>query len=223
MDIKEQWQQTPFWQKVLLSTVLSGVVSYILYISFVEPKKNEYNQLEAEVENIEAQLQTLKASANSKTLERLERKIKELEQENNEKKMMIEKFRSSIPAQPELEKVLGLISEKSKSFGLIINSFKVDKEEDVQLYYDEKEATLKTFNKDSKDNKDKIPENLIHLKKITIQSSLNGDIKSIFPFINSISSSQRVIMIDKLEIRKESNKLGYILTFSIYYSPEEGV
>lgn len=221
MDIKEQWQQTPFWQKVFFSALVSGVVSYILYISFIEPKKNEYSQLEAEVENMQAQLQTLKASANSKTLERLERRIKELEQENNQKKMMIEKYRSSIPAQPELEKVLGLISEKSKSFGLVINSFKVDKEEDVQLYYDEKEATLKTFNKDTKE--DKVPENIIPLKKITIQSSLNGDIKSIFPFINSISSSQRVIMIDRLEIRKELNKLGYILTFSIYYSPEEGV
>lgn len=221
MDIKQQWQQTPLWQRIFLLIIIALVISYFIFLIFIEPNKSKYDELKVEVNNMEAQLETLKVSANVKTLEKLEKKIKELKEENYEKERKIEKFKSSIPTEAEVDKVLSFISEKSKSSGLVVNSFKVEKEEDIQLYYDDKEGTLKTFNKDDKNIDKKIAENLINLRKIVIQVSLHGDIKSIFPLINSISSSERVIVIDKLEIKKEVNKLNYLLTFSIYYSPEE--
>ncbi|MEZ0323900.1 MAG: hypothetical protein ABWJ98_06310 [Hydrogenothermaceae bacterium] len=227
MDIKEQWQQTPLWQRILLIVAFSFGLAYLIFILMISPKKEEYDNLNTEVENLKSELEKLKISADSKTLEKLERKINEIQNQNKQKLSKLESLSSTIPQKPELEEILNIVSASAKTSGLVLNNFKVDKEEDIYLYYDKNDNSLKTIQKtdDNKDNKKKdqnqIPENAIHLKKINIQSSFYGNIRGIFPFLDKIATSKRLISVESLNVKKESGNLNYTLSLSVYYSPEE--
>lgn len=221
MDIREQWQQTPFWQRLFLVFVLSGAIVYLIYTISIEPQKQQYESLQSEVESLESQLETLKVSADERMLDKLNQKIKQIKAQNEEKLAKIEQYKTLIPSKPEVENVLYFISESAKLSGAKLNSFKIEKEEDIKLYYDQNDNTLKTFQQDDKNKDQKPPENIIHLKRVYIQTNLTGDIKSVFKFIDTFSNSKRVMNIDRLEIKKEATKLNYVVSVSVYYSLEE--
>lgn len=221
MDIKEQWEQTPLWQRILLIVAFSFGLAYLIFILMISPKKEEYDNLNTEVENLKGELEKLKVSADSKTLEKLERKINEIQIQNKQKLSKLESLSNIIPPKAELDAILNIVSVSAKTSGLILNNFKVDKEEDVYLYYDQNDNSLKTFQKTDDKKQNQIPENAIHLKKINIQSSLYGNMKDIFPFLDKIATSKRLINVESLGVKKESGKLNYTLSLSVYYSPEE--
>lgn len=221
MDIKQQWQETPLWQRLFLVLVLSAVISYLIFSLLISPKQEEYSMLFSEVEKLRNEAETLKSAADPKTLEKLEKKIVELRVKNQKKINRLEQFSSLIPQKPKVEEILEFISTSAQSSGLILNSFKVEKEEEVYLYYDQKDNSLKTVQKTDGKEKQHIPENAVHLKRTTVQFSTFGNINGIFQFIDRIGMSQRLLNVDSLNIKKEANKLSYILTISTYYSPEE--
>lgn len=219
MDIKEQWQQTPLWQKVILLVFISGLISYLVYISLILPKKDQKEALVAEVENMRNELEIIKQSIDPALIEKLNKKIEEIRAQNEEKIKKIESFQRAIPTQPEIEEVLSFVSTSAKRSFLVINNFQVEKDEEVNLYYDRKEDKLKIFQQDEK-NKTELLEDIVKLRRIVVQSSIYGDMNRLFPFLEDFSRSQRIVNIDGLEIKKEVNKLNYILTLSVYYTPE---
>lgn len=221
MDLKEQWQQAPFWQKLALVILLSGAVVFVAYTLAVEPKKQEYESLKSEVENLESQLETLKVSTDRKMVEKLNLKIKQVDRENQEKFYKIKQYSRSIPSEPEIQKVLYFISTSAKTSGMKLTNFKVEKEEDVKLYYDKNEGKLKAFQTDEKNKEQKEPENLVKLKKVYIQTSLTGDFKGIFRFVDLFSGYERLTNIEKIDIKREPSKLNYTISISVYYSPED--
>jgi hypothetical protein len=48
-NIKEQWENTPVWQKALLLIALTGGVLYLIFIILISPKYDEYKTLNEEV------------------------------------------------------------------------------------------------------------------------------------------------------------------------------
>lgn len=219
MNIGEKWQETPFWQKLFLTLLVSGIAVYLIYLALIESKKEEYNSLQLEVDKLESQVEILRSSVDPKIVEKLNQKIKQLRIENEQKLAKIQQYKSAIPPEPEIEKVLYFIAQSAYLSGVKLNSFKVEKEEDVKLFYDKNENTLKVLQQDGKNQP--APENVVHLKRVYIQSGLTGDINGIFRFMDNFSKSERVISIDKLEIKRESNKLNNSLSFSVYYGLEE--
>jgi hypothetical protein len=63
-NIKEQWENTPGWQKALLLIVLTVGILYLIFIILISPKYDEYKALNEEVQNLENEIKLLKSSVN---------------------------------------------------------------------------------------------------------------------------------------------------------------
>lgn len=169
MDIKQQLSKLPTWQKVALSVVSVIAISYFL----VYPKYEEYNALNDEVQNLEKEVETLKASTNPQIQMALQKKLKQTEADIENTKGKLTTIERIIPPNPNLDDVLNTVSLSAKKDNVILNSLKVDKVEDVTLYYDKNANKLLPFNPTQTQTKDKkqqqkIPENAIKLKKIAL-------------------------------------------------------
>jgi Tfp pilus assembly protein PilO len=106
---------------------------------------------------------------------------------------------------------------------LILNSFKVEKEEEVILYYNKSTNKLEVFNptpnKDKKEEQ-KVPENAIKLKKININANVSGSFNSIKNFLDEIAKSERFISAENVFIKKEGGLLTGVVKLAVYYMPE---
>ncbi|ACN98201.1 hypothetical protein SULAZ_0675 [Sulfurihydrogenibium azorense Az-Fu1] len=227
MDIKQQWEMTPKWQKIFLILVIFGAIAYLIFISFISQKLEEYSNLQQEVETLESNLNTLKAIANPQKEKVLKLKIKNIKNEIDENNGKLEVLSKIIPSDPKIEEILKIITNYALSSGLIINGFKVEKEEDVYLFYDKESDTLKTIPKNQEKEKNKestnqIPKEALNVKKIYLSSSFSGGIDQLKNLLNYLSKSERLIIVESLSIKKESSKLlNFNLSYVIYYMPEE--
>ncbi|MDM7274083.1 type 4a pilus biogenesis protein PilO [Sulfurihydrogenibium azorense] len=227
MDIKQQWESTPQWQRIFLILAIFGAAAYLIFISFISQKLEEYSNLQQKVNHLESTLNTLKAIANTKKEEALKLKVRNLKKEIDENNKKLIDLSRIIPSDPKIEDVLKSITNYALNSGLIINSFKIEKEEDVYLFYDKESNTLKTISKNQEMGKNKeptqsIPKEALTVKKVYLSSSLSGGIDQLKNFLNYLSNSQRLIIVESLSIKKENSKLlNFNLGYVIYYMPEE--
>lgn len=227
MDIKQQWESTPQWQKIFLVLATFGAIAYLIFASFISPKLEEYSNLEQEVNNLESTLNNLKAISNVKKEEALKLKLETLKKEIDENNKKLVDLSKIIPSDPKIEDVLRSITNFALSSGLVINSFKIEKEEDVYLFYDKESDTLKTVPKkqetgNAKESTQPIPKEALTVKKVYLSSNLSGGINQVRNFLNYLSNSERLIIVESLSIKKEVSKLlNFNVNYVIYYMPEE--
>ena len=218
-NLKDQWQQTPTWQKVFLIVALVGGVLYLSFITLISPKYDEYKALKEEVQNLESELEILKSSLNPQIQTALEKKLKEVEKEIKTNESKLEMMEKIIPPKPNVEDILSTLSLSAKKSMVVLNSFKVEKEEDVILYYDKNTGKLEVFNPKKEDSQN-IPENAIKLKKISIVANIVGSFNLTKNFLDEISKSERFISTESISIKKEGSMLNSTLKLSVYYMPE---
>ncbi len=229
MDIREQWEQTPYWQRVLLIIIFLLIFAFVIYNFLLSPKLEEYKSLQEEVSNLKNQNELLKNSTDAKKQEMLEKKLKEIKESLKQDQLKMKSLSNIIPPKPNLDDVLAIVSLTAKKNMVILNSFKIDKEEEIYLYYNKdtdklEEIKPKQDNANSNDKKDKkiqIPENAIKLKKVIINTDLSGDIKGIKNFLDDISKSERFIVADNVVLKKEGSILRSTVNLVVYYLPEE--
>lgn len=227
MDIKQQWESTPQWQKIFLVLATFGAIAYLIFTFFISPKLEEYSNLEQEVNNLENTLNTLKAISNAKKEEALKLKLETLKKELDENNKKLADLSKIIPSNPKIEDVLKSITSFASSSGLVINSFKVDKEEDVYLFYDKESDTLKTVPKkqetgNAKESTQPIPKEALTVKKIYLSSNLSGGLEQLKNFLNYLSNSERLIIVETLTVKKDVSKtLNFNISYTTYYMPEE--
>ncbi|MBX0310585.1 MAG: type 4a pilus biogenesis protein PilO [Sulfurihydrogenibium sp.] len=227
-NLKEQWENTPVWQKVLLLIVLTIGVLYLIFIILVSPRYDEYKALNEEVQNLENELEVLKSSVNPQIQLVLERKLQQVKTDIKNIENKLEVMKKIIPPEANLDDILGVVSLSAKKSMLILNSFKVEKEEEVIFYYDKSTNKLEVFNptqnKDKKDKdkkeEQKVPENAIKLKKINITANVSGNFNSIKNFLDEIAKSERFISVENVSIKKEGGLLTGVVKLAVYYMPE---
>jgi Tfp pilus assembly protein PilO len=222
-NIKEQWENTPGWQKALLLIVLTGGVLYLAFIILVSPKYNEYKALNEEIQNLENEVELLKSSVNPRIQLILEKKLQQTKADIKNIEDKLEVMEKIIPPKPNLDDILDVVSLSAKKSMLTLNSFKVEKEEDIILYYNKDTDRLEVFNptpnKDKKEEQ-KIPENAIKLKKINITVNVSGNFNSIKNFLDEIAKSERFISTENVSIKKEGGFLNSVIKLAVYYLPE---
>jgi hypothetical protein len=222
-NLKEQWENTPVWQKVLLLIVLTIGVLYLIFIILVSPRYDEYKALNEEVQNLENELEVLKSSVNPQIQLVLEKKLQQVKTDIKNIENKLEVMKKIIPPEPSLDDILGVVSFSAKKSMLILNSFKVEKEEDVILYYNKDTDKLEVFNptqnKDKKEEQ-KVPENAIKLKKINITANVSGNFNSMKNFLDEIAKSERFISVENVSIKKEGGLLAGVVKLAVYYMPE---
>jgi Tfp pilus assembly protein PilO len=222
-NIKEQWENTPGWQKALLLIVLTGGVLYLIFIILVSPKYDEYKALNEEIRNLENEVEFLKSSVNPRIQLILEKKLQQAKTDIKNIEDKLEVMKKIIPPKPNLDDILDVVSLSAKKSMLTLNSFKVEKEEDVILYYNKDTDRLEVFNPTS--NKDKkegqeIPENAIKLKIINIIVNVSGNFNSTKNFLDEMAKSERFISTENVSIKKEGGFLNSIIKLAVYYLPE---
>jgi Tfp pilus assembly protein PilO len=223
VNIKEQWEKTPRWQKAFLLIALTGAVLYLIFIILISPKYDEYKTLNEEVQNLEKELELLKSSVNPQIQLVLEKKLQQVKANLKNIENKLEVMKKIIPPKPNLDDILDVVSLSATKSMLTLNSFKVEKEEDVILYYNKNTDRLEVFNptpnKDKKEEQ-KIPENAIKLKKISITANVSGNFNSIKNFLDEIAKSERFISAENVSIKKEGGMLNGVVNLAIYYLPE---
>jgi Tfp pilus assembly protein PilO len=223
VDIKEQWENTPGWQKALLLIVLTGGALYLIFEILVSPKYNEYKALNEEVQNLENEVKLLKSSINPQIQLTLEKKLQQVETDIKNTEDKLEVMEKIIPPKPNLDDILDIVSLSAKKSMLTLNSFKIEKEEDIILYYNKDTDKLEVFNptpnKDKKEEQ-KIPENAIKLKKISITVNVSGNFNSIKNFLDEMAKSERFISVENVSIKKEGGFLNSVIKLAVYYLPE---
>jgi Tfp pilus assembly protein PilO len=223
VNIKEQWEKTPRWQKAFLLIALTGAVLYLIFIILISPKYDEYKTLNEDVQNLEKELELLKSSVNPQIQLVLEKKLQQVKANLKNIENKLEVMKKIIPPKPNLDDILDVVSLSAKKSMLTLNSFKVEKEEDVILYYNKNTDRLEVFNptpnKDKKEEQ-KIPENAIKLKKISITANVSGNFNSIKNFLDEIAKSERFISAENVSIKKEGGMLNGVVNLAIYYLPE---
>jgi Tfp pilus assembly protein PilO len=223
VDIKEQWENTPGWQKALLLIVLTGGALYLIFEILVSPKYNEYKALNEEVQNLENEVKLLKSSINPQIQLTLEKKLQQVETDIKNTEDKLEVMEKIIPPKPNLDDILDIASLSAKKSMLTLNSFKIEKEEDIILYYNKDTDKLEVFNptpnKDKKEEQ-KIPENAIKLKKISITVNVSGNFNSIKNFLDEMAKSERFISVENVSIKKEGGFLNSVIKLAVYYLPE---
>jgi Tfp pilus assembly protein PilO len=223
VNIKEQWEKTPRWQKAFLLIALTGAVLYLIFIILISPKYDEYKTLNEDVQNLEKELELLKSSVNPQIQLVLEKKLQQVKANLKNIENKLEVMKKIIPPKPNLDDILDVVSLSAKKSMLTLNSFKVEKEEDVILYYNKNTDRLEVFNptpnKDKKEEQ-KIPENAIKLKKINITVNVSGNFNSIKNFLDEIAKSERFISTENVSIKKEGGFLNSVIKLAVYYLPE---
>jgi len=222
-NIKEQWGNIPEWQKAFLLIALTGAVLYLIFIILISPKYDEYKTLNEEVQNFEKELELLKSSVNPQIQLVLEKKLQQVKTDIKNIENKLEVMEKIIPPKSNLDDILDVVSLSAKKSMLTLNSFKVEKEEDVILYYNKNTDRLEVFNptpnKDKKEEQE-IPENAIKLKKINITANVSGNFNSIKNFLDEIVKSERFISAKNVSIKKEGGMLNSVVKLAVYYLPE---
>lgn len=217
-ELKEQWQQLPIWQKILLTVLISVIVSYLLFTLIVSPAEEELKSLEQEVEKLRSEREILSRTENKSLELSINKKLEEIKSITEKNLEELKNLEKAIPPKPKIESLLAFLSSAISASNIELSSFKVEKEEDIYLQYDKASDSLKFFKPDDKN----MPKDAVHLKKISVQVLSKGKTTGLFSLLEILSKSDRLINIEKLEIKKEATKLIYSITLSVYFSPEGG-
>lgn len=225
MDIREQWEQTPFWQRMLLIVIGLLFFAFAVYNFLLSPKLEEYKNLNEEVSNLGNQIELLKNSVDAKKQKILEKKLEEIKEAIKQDEIKLQSLSNIIPPKPNIDDVLNIVSLTARKNMIILNFFKVDKEEEIYLYYNKdtdklEEIKPKQYNTNN-DKKIQIPENAIKLKRIVISTDMFGDMKSTKNFLDDVSKSERFIAVDNIVLKNEGSALRSTINLLVYYLPED--
>ncbi|MFN3787619.1 MAG: hypothetical protein ACK4SW_04370 [Sulfurihydrogenibium azorense] len=238
--LKEQWEAAPLWQKALLLFSFSLVIAYGIYISLISPLEEEISNYEKEKQQLESELNIIKSLADKNKSKLLEAKLKKMEEELKLNKTKLETLQSFIPSQLELSPLFDTVIKNCENHNLKLVGLGVEREEDVVLYYDKQinKVEIKVLSKEDEkkkgkeENKDNIKEG-IKAKRVYIQSFIVGNTQNIIKFLDSFSNSDRLIIIDKVDLsvdkaginskQDERKKLGVLgnITLATYYIPQQ--
>lgn len=234
--LKQQWQDAPIWQKILVVLSFSLIVAYGIYMSYISPISDKISEIENQNQELKDQLNLLKKLTNNKEAILLNKKLKDLKLKLAQDKLKLEEFYKNVPDKPKVEEVIDFISKKSEENNIILLYSSIEKEEESYLSYDENTKSLtitpKEPPKDDKtpkekqtkeDKKKKENENSVPIKVVYMKVDLKANsYKSINNFLESLSKSDRLITVRNVNLKKENNYINTNLTLNIYYIPQEG-
>ncbi|NPA53620.1 MAG: hypothetical protein GXO21_03020 [Aquificae bacterium] len=215
-NIKNQWNEAPGWQKLLVVSLITGALTYFLYALVITEKINQKKALEREVSFLEKEVARLKKASQPRIKKRLMNKLKELEKEIALLNQKMEYLKKIIPEKEDPQYLLNFLAQGAKTSGMILEKFQISKPENAIIGYSQSknELTIK------KGNNKKPSKREISLKRIGITLDLYGDLQSLYRFITYIGKSRRYIRIDNLKISKQKNILKTKLLLSTFYLPE---
>jgi hypothetical protein len=106
-NLRDQWANTPLWQRALLLIIFPAVVVGALWFYMVKPTLEERDRLRQERQRLLQEINRYRALIKPEVLQRLRDQIAKLEEEVKKKREELEKVVGKIPTQKDLERILG--------------------------------------------------------------------------------------------------------------------
>ena len=119
-SLKEQWEATPVWQRVVVAVVLPLVAIGAVWFYMIKPDMEQKERLTKEKKQLSQEIAKYKRLIRPGALKRLEEQLEKLKEEEKVKKTELEKVVGKIPTQEEIEKVFGEMNDIALSKNLII-------------------------------------------------------------------------------------------------------
>ncbi len=149
-NIKTQWDELSEWKKLLVVSLISLAVGYIIYTFIISDKIIERDSLNREVQNLQREVLRLKRASDPRIKKRLTRKLKELEQEINMLNQKMEYLSRIIPESENPQLLLKFLAEGVKKSGLILDKFEISRPENASISYKNNKLVIKKKKNSSK-------------------------------------------------------------------------
>ena len=124
-DLREQWEATPLWQKIVLVFAFPTIVAGAIWFYIIKPDLERKEKLLEEKKNIKMEIQNYRNLLKPQVLKNLEKKISQLEERLEEKKKELEKVVGTIPTVKDLDRIFGKINSLAFESGVIIGKVKL--------------------------------------------------------------------------------------------------
>ena len=121
-SLKEQWEATPAWQRMVVAVALPLVAIGAVWMYVVKPDMETKDRLTKEKQQLNQEIAKYKRLIRPGALKKLEGQLENLKKEEEAKKKELEKVVGDIPTQREIEKVFGEINRIAVSKNLVITS-----------------------------------------------------------------------------------------------------
>jgi hypothetical protein len=119
-SLKEQWEATPLWQRVVVAVMLPLVAVGAVWFYVIKPDMERKERLIKEKKQLTQEIAKYKRLIRPGALKSLESQLEKLKKEEEAKKKELERVVGKIPTQEEIEKVFGEINQIAVSRDLII-------------------------------------------------------------------------------------------------------
>ncbi|WP_297456558.1 hypothetical protein [Persephonella sp.] len=201
--IKEQWEELPEWQKILLVGILTVLVLYGIYVLYIEPKQVEEKRLKEEVNNLQIQVDRLKRFARPEIRKKLEDKLAQVKAEIHSLNKQLQEIKSVIPTEEQTQEILRFISDAAMRSDMAMNEFKVSNPEEVYMRYNKSRDRVEIVTDKAK-KKDK---SFIKINRVKVQLDMNSrNIASLIMFLRRLGQSNRFFSLDNISIEKATGK-----------------
>lgn len=139
-NLREQWANTPLWQRALLLIIFPAVVVGALWFYLVKPTVEERDRLRQERQRLIQEINRYRAMIKPEVLERLRDQIAKLEEEVERKREELERVVGKIPTRKDLERVLGEMNYLAGMRDLVITKLSISRPKVQRLQLVEKDG-----------------------------------------------------------------------------------
>lgn len=139
-NLRDQWANTPLWQRALLLIIFPAVVVGAVWFYMVKPAVEERDRLRQERQRLIQEINRYRALIKPEVLERLRVQIAELEKEVERKREELEKVVGKIPTEKDLERILGEVNYLAGMRDLVITRISISRPKVQNLQLVEREG-----------------------------------------------------------------------------------
>ncbi|EDP74567.1 type 4a pilus biogenesis protein PilO, partial [Hydrogenivirga sp. 128-5-R1-1] len=119
-SLKEQWEATPAWQRMVVAVALPLVAIGAVWMYVIKPDMETKDRLTKEKQRLNQEIAKYKRIIRPGALKKLEEQLENLKKEEEAKKKELAEVVGDIPTRKEIEKVFGEINRIAVSKNLVI-------------------------------------------------------------------------------------------------------
>lgn len=134
VKILERLKDLPLWQRYALLLAIPVAVIIYTWMMLISPAFGEKSKLEADIKNIKADIQRIRAGLDPRILEALRKQEEELNEEYSKKYGELISLVGEIPTERDMGLVLRNIGRIANRSGVLILEMKVSAPEKVEYY-----------------------------------------------------------------------------------------
>ncbi len=180
-QLREQWENAPVWQKLLVAIILPTVIAGAIWFYMIKPTAERKKAVEAEITQLEQEISQLKALIQPGIIEQLEKEILKLQELEKKTRAEVERVVGKIPTEEEIEKILGEINFIAGIRNLVITSITISQPQVMNLTVVQTPSGKLVREAGGGGQSGGVP-----VKAIRVSMNLEGRVKDLYLFLDTL-------------------------------------